>query len=56
MVNIQIFNLAGQLVLQQETFASHSTPVAVDNLVSGVYMVKTGNGEMIRNGKFVKTL
>lgn len=55
-VSIKIFNLAGQLVMQQEEMASFQNNLNLGMLTSGVYMLRVENGETIKNGKFIKTM
>lgn len=57
-VNVQIFNITGQLVqeinLQNQTAGDHTATLNVEkNLPAGTYMVKLSSGKTIKTGKLV---
>lgn len=52
-LNIEIYNLTGKKVIQQET-TSISTRIGLENIPDGVYILKITSGERIAVKKFLK--
>jgi hypothetical protein len=55
-INIKMFNISGQLVLQSDQYSTINHSLDISVLPEGMYMVRIENGREIQNGRFIKTM
>ena len=55
-INVRMFNISGQLVLQMDKWNGMGETLDVSVLPEGIYMVQMENGKEIQNGRFIKTM
>lgn len=53
---VQVFDVAGQLVLQGESALSYNNSLDLNGLSLGIYMLRVEYGNKVRNGKFIKII
>jgi len=54
-VSVQVFNIAGQLVLQQETSTDFVNSLDINNLNEGIYSIRLECENTVKTGRFIKT-
>ena len=55
-INVKMFNVSGQLVLQMDKWNGMGKALDVSTLPEGIYMVQMENGRELQNGRFIKTM
>jgi hypothetical protein len=55
-LNVRIFNVSGQLVMQSDNNNNTGNRFDISGLPQGIYMVRIENGEASQNGRFIKTM
>lgn len=55
-INVKMFNISGQLVLQTDKWNGMGNALDVSALPEGIYMVQMENGRELQNGRFIKTM
>ncbi|PKP45799.1 MAG: hypothetical protein CVT94_16805 [Bacteroidetes bacterium HGW-Bacteroidetes-11] len=55
-LNVRIFNVSGQLVMQSDNNNNTGNRLDISGLPQGIYMVRIENGEASQNGRFIKTM
>ncbi|NTW23466.1 MAG: T9SS type A sorting domain-containing protein [Lentimicrobium sp.] len=54
-LSVQIYNIAGQLVLQQETSADFVNKLDINSLNTGIYSIRVEYANTVKSGRFIKT-
>jgi hypothetical protein len=54
-LSVQVYNIAGQLVLQQERSADFVNHLDINDLKEGIYSIRLEYDNTVKSGRFVKT-
>lgn len=55
-IQIQVFNISGQLVMQREPDAGFHNSLDLAGLNEGIYLIRVKYGDIVKSGRFIKTI